>query len=143
MHPPNWGQASLDDDAVKAHCFSRPDFRLRGNLFQPALAASCRVESRARCSIAAAILLMKSLPVWCWFGLALIAHAADVSPAATQREITELRREISRHDQLYHRHASPDISDSEYDRLKRRLADLESASPEAAKAAPPLAGIGD
>jgi DNA ligase (NAD+) len=47
-----------------------------------------------------------------------------------QREIDELRAEIRRHDHLYYVLDSPEISDAEYDRLFRRLQDLEQAHPE-------------
>ncbi|QDV34060.1 NAD-dependent DNA ligase LigA [Tautonia plasticadhaerens] len=46
------------------------------------------------------------------------------------REIAELRREIDRHDRLYYVEAAPVISDREYDRLLKRLGDLEAAHPE-------------
>lgn len=45
--------------------------------------------------------------------------------AHAQRRIAELRAAISRHDELYYRRARPEISDPEYDRLKKELADLE------------------
>ncbi len=41
-----------------------------------------------------------------------------------------LRREIERHNRLYYLHESPEISDTEFDRLFRELVDLESAHPE-------------
>ena len=69
--------------------------------------------------------------------------AAQNPPHHPEQQIAELRRELARHDALYHRQAAPEISDFEYDQLKRRLAALERAHPEAAKAAAPLAEIGD
>jgi DNA ligase (NAD+) len=44
--------------------------------------------------------------------------------------IETLRREIRRHDALYHVRDRPEISDAEYDALKRELAGLEAAHPE-------------
>jgi DNA ligase (NAD+) len=44
--------------------------------------------------------------------------------------IETLRREIRRHDALYHVQDRPEISDAEYDALKRELAELEAAHPE-------------
>ncbi len=44
--------------------------------------------------------------------------------------VTELRAEIAHHDELYFKEAAPEISDSDYDRLKRELAALERAHPE-------------
>ncbi len=46
------------------------------------------------------------------------------------RKIQSLRREIERHDHLYYVAGEPDISDLEYDRLLRELAELEEAHPE-------------
>lgn len=77
-------------------------------------------------------------------GLATAAiHAAEF-PAATPSPIAELRAEIARHDELYHRKAAPVISDAEYDGLKRRLRSLETQFPAAAAiAGSALIGIGD
>lgn len=52
------------------------------------------------------------------------------SAIPADREIEELRSEIRRHDYLYFAMDSPEISDVEYDKLFRRLAELESAHPE-------------
>lgn len=68
--------------------------------------------------------------------------AADPD-ASAQRQITELRRELARHDELYHRQAAPEISDAGYDRLKQRLAAVEREHPAAAARAPALPQIGD
>jgi DNA ligase (NAD+) len=48
-----------------------------------------------------------------------------------------LRREIRRHDRLYYERARPEISDAEYDALKRELTDLEARHPELATPASP------
>ena len=58
------------------------------------------------------------------------------------QEITKLREEIRRHDFLYYVEADPEISDTEYDRLMRRLADLEKARPELASADSPTQRVG-
>jgi DNA ligase (NAD+) len=50
-----------------------------------------------------------------------------MSPA---EEIAELSEALERHNYRYHVLDSPEISDSEYDRLFRRLVDLEAAHPE-------------
>jgi DNA ligase (NAD+) len=63
-----------------------------------------------------------------------------------QKKISFLRAEIARHDERYYRQARPEISDHEYDLLKRDLAGLEARFPEAAKAAgadSPTAKVGD
>ena len=44
--------------------------------------------------------------------------------------VETLRREIQRHDDLYHAQDRPEISDAEYDALKRELLALEKAHPE-------------
>ena len=63
-----------------------------------------------------------------------------------QKRIATLRSEAVSHDERYYRKARPEVSDLEYDRLKRELAGLESKFPEAAKAAgsdSPTARVGD
>jgi DNA ligase (NAD+) len=46
-------------------------------------------------------------------------------------EISRLRSELRRHDELYFKKAAPEISDADYDRLKQRLAKLEGPRDEA------------
>lgn len=60
-----------------------------------------------------------------------------------RERIDFLRREVSRHDELYHRQASPEIADFEYDALKRELETLERAHPEWASADSPSKKVGD
>jgi DNA ligase (NAD+) len=67
------------------------------------------------------------------------------SGSAPQR-IADLRTQVARHDELYHRRAQPEITDLDYDRLKRELADLEERFPAAALAAgvdSPTTRVGD
>lgn len=45
------------------------------------------------------------------------------------RELNELRREIERHNHLYYVQDEPEIPDAEYDRLFKRLEELERAHP--------------
>jgi DNA ligase (NAD+) len=66
-----------------------------------------------------------------------------MDPAQAQQRIEALRAEVIRHDELYHRRAKPEISDQDYDRLKRNLADLEERFPGAAQGDSPVARIGD
>lgn len=64
----------------------------------------------------------------------LVAAAA----AATDRtageqaaaRVAALQAEIARHDDLYFRRAAPEITDAEYDAMKRELAELREAHPE-------------
>jgi DNA ligase (NAD+) len=69
-----------------------------------------------------------------------------MSPAEAKKRMAELRAEISRHDELYHRRAQPEIPDFDYDRLKQELAGLEQLFPEAVAALgldTPTARVGD
>jgi DNA ligase (NAD+) len=63
------------------------------------------------------------------------------SSAAAQ--IAELRDEIRRHDRKYYVEASPEISDTEYDRLVDRLKKLEGQHPELVTPDSPTQRIGD
>lgn len=69
-----------------------------------------------------------------------------MSPAEAQTRIVELRAEVARHDELYHRRAKPEITDYDYDRLKQELAALEKRFPEVVQAIgadSPTARVGD
>jgi len=48
----------------------------------------------------------------------------------TKSRINHLRKEITRHNELYYGKESPEISDSEYDALVKELEELEKAHPE-------------
>lgn len=50
-------------------------------------------------------------------------------PSNIVREVEQLRDEIRRHDHLYYVEARPELSDAEYDRLYRRLRELEAGHP--------------
>lgn len=60
-----------------------------------------------------------------------------------EQRIIELREIISRHDEAYYRQAQPEISDQDYDVLKRELADLEEANPMWALVHSPTQTVGD
>jgi DNA ligase (NAD+) len=45
-------------------------------------------------------------------------------------EAEELRRQINHHNYLYYVLDSPDVPDAEYDRMMRRLQEIEAAFPE-------------
>src|SRR5881398_3048131 len=47
-----------------------------------------------------------------------------------EKNIAQLREEIRKHDRLYYQDAAPIISDREYDRLYKELADLETQFPD-------------
>ena len=86
--------------------------------------------------------------VRCALGLVAAGAAAQTVPPATtpavaREEIAALRTEIARHDALYHRQAAPEISDGDYDALKRKLRTWEARFPEAAREVPAVAEVGD
>ncbi|MFS0735416.1 NAD-dependent DNA ligase LigA [Sphingomonas sp. 1P06PA] len=60
-------------------------------------------------------------------------------PAA---ELAWLAAEIARHDRLYHDGDAPEISDADYDALRRRNADLEAAHPDLVRADSPSRTVG-
>ncbi len=66
-----------------------------------------------------------------------------MNPADAQKEIALLRAQVAHHDERYYRQAQPEISDFEYDQLKRRLADLEDQFPEFAVKDSPTQRVGD
>lgn len=59
-----------------------------------------------------------------------------------EKEILELRRELAKHNHQYYVLDDPLISDAEYDRLFRRLVELENAHPELATADSPTQKVG-
>jgi DNA ligase (NAD+) len=67
-----------------------------------------------------------------WMRLLVIGLAVMTATGAAENDgegrarLTELRREIARHDELYFRRGTPEISDFEYDELKRELRGLEA-----------------
>jgi DNA ligase (NAD+) len=65
----------------------------------------------------------------------------DPSPQL-QKELSELRREIERHNYQYYVLDDPLISDADYDRLFRRLLQLEKEHPELATADSPTQKVG-
>jgi len=65
-----------------------------------------------------------------------------LSPEAAAAEIDRLAAEIARHDRLYHAEDAPEISDADYDALKRRLAALEAAHPALARPDSPTRSVG-
>ncbi|WP_187972053.1 NAD-dependent DNA ligase LigA [Aquibium microcysteis] len=57
-------------------------------------------------------------------------------------EAKRLTAEVARHDALYHGKDAPEISDADYDALRRRLLSLEEAYPELASEASPTRTVG-
>lgn len=55
---------------------------------------------------------------------------ADLSLADAEAELDRLAAELARHDALYHAEDAPEISDADYDALKRRALEIEARFPE-------------
>lgn len=69
-----------------------------------------------------------------------------MNPAEARKLIAERRAQVAHHDELYYRQAKPEISDFEYDLLKRELEELEARFPAEAAVlagASPTARVGD
>lgn len=63
-------------------------------------------------------------------------------PLEARETILRLRREIDQHNRRYYEDAAPSISDQEFDRLLRELAELEKAFPEFTSAESPTKKVG-
>ena len=67
----------------------------------------------------------------------------DAANAAQARKRYDaLKAEIARHDALYYQNDAPEISDADYDVLRRQLSELELAYPELASAESPSQKVG-
>ena len=66
----------------------------------------------------------------------------EEAPASVRRRAEELAEEIRRHERLYYVESRPEITDAEFDRLMRELAELESAHPDLASADSPSRRVG-
>ncbi|MGY6568927.1 MAG: NAD-dependent DNA ligase LigA, partial [Salinarimonas sp.] len=53
----------------------------------------------------------------------------ELTERQARNEYKRLSQEIAKHDELYHGEDAPQITDAEYDALRRRLVDLENAHP--------------
>ena len=73
-----------------------------------------------------------------------VDQVARLSPTEAGERIDVLRTEIAYHDELYFKKSAPVISDYAYDQLKRELAALEQAFPQATREGEDVQpGIGD
>ncbi|RZI99972.1 MAG: NAD-dependent DNA ligase LigA [Brevundimonas sp.] len=67
---------------------------------------------------------------------------ADLSLAEAEAELARLTTELARHDALYHAEDAPEISDADYDALKRRALDIEARFPDLTGEASPSQVVG-
>jgi DNA ligase (NAD+) len=69
-------------------------------------------------------------------------RAKDVEEKNIQREIEDLRETLQHHEHLYHVLDQPEISDAEYDRMMRRLKQLEAERPDLVTTDSPTQRVG-
>ena len=67
---------------------------------------------------------------------------ADLSREQAEAELARLAEEIARHDALYYVGDAPEVSDADYDALRRRNAEIEARFPELTRADSPSARVG-
>ncbi|AZQ67531.1 NAD-dependent DNA ligase LigA [Silicimonas algicola] len=67
---------------------------------------------------------------------------SSLSPAEAGAELARLAREIARANEAYHAKDAPEISDADYDALKRRNAEIESAFPDLKRGDSPSDQVG-
>jgi DNA ligase (NAD+) len=66
----------------------------------------------------------------------------SLTESEAAEELARLAAEIARHDLAYHQHDAPEISDADYDALRRRNAALEARFPELIRSDSPSARVG-
>ena len=66
----------------------------------------------------------------------------ELTRDAAERELERLAREISRHDALYYVDSAPELSDAEYDALRRRNDAIEARFPDLKRADSPSERVG-
>jgi DNA ligase (NAD+) len=67
---------------------------------------------------------------------------ADLTRAEAAAELAALAAEIARHDRLYHEQDAPEITDAEYDALRRRNSAIEALFPQLVRADSPTHRVG-
>jgi DNA ligase (NAD+) len=71
-----------------------------------------------------------------------LPDVAKLTKAQARTELTRLMLEIEKHNSLYHQQYAPEISDAEYDFLRRRLSEIEDRFPELASPQSPSKKVG-
>jgi DNA ligase (NAD+) len=71
-----------------------------------------------------------------------VTSVEDLSEPDAATELAHLAKELARHDRLYHEQDAPEISDAEYDALRRRNAAIEARFPHLVRADSPSHRIG-
>jgi DNA ligase (NAD+) len=66
----------------------------------------------------------------------------QLTEAQASSELSELARRIAHHDRLYHQKDQPEITDAEYDALRRRNGDIEARYPHLVLPDSPSRGVG-
>jgi DNA ligase (NAD+) len=66
----------------------------------------------------------------------------QLSESAAREELDRLAAELARHDALYHAEDAPEISDAEYDALKRRALEIEDLFPDLTSPVSPSQRVG-
>jgi DNA ligase (NAD+) len=70
------------------------------------------------------------------------SDVAALTKGQAKAELKRLAEEIAEHDRLYYQHDAPVISDSDYDKLRRRLEAVEKRFPDLVTAATPSGKVG-
>src|SRR5471032_2755013 len=66
----------------------------------------------------------------------------ELTEAEAGAELERLATEIAHHDRAYHEHDAPEISDADYDALRRRNAAIEARFPALVRANSPSHRVG-
>ena len=74
---------------------------------------------------------------------AILGSPDDLTEHDAAAELETLAREIAHHDRLYHQQDAPEISDADYDALRRRNAAIEARFPHLIRADSPSNRVGD